>query len=340
MAEPLKRMKEDNVINISQVMPGHGKDFIMPETRVPRHVIKDLYLEGLALSAVVFDWASKPELSDYPFADPINQLISRIIELLSGPDYWSLLCECRASSEPLYLPAHSMNVCITSTFMGLQLGIPDDQLTDLAVVSFLHDMGMARIPNIWEKGTRLDETQKKQLHSHPIESLKVIHKTGCCSNPEIALAAAEHQERIDGSGYPNNKVSTDISAASHIISVTDSFDAMTHARAYRKPIHPFEAVRLLSRDAGTSLQTQAVRTFIQSMSIYPIGSGVKLNNGKIARVVACNGKTLTRPVVNIIDQKGASLTETNQFIDLSSDKLIFIRQPHDISPLDPLFKIG
>ena len=305
----------------------------------PDRSAQDLYLEGLALSAAVFEWAATGYPNDFPLQQPLASLTRDVCNWLDSDQAWKLLCLCRASSEPLYLPAHSMNACLMSAYLARYMGLTPDQTLALAVAAFLHDIGMARVEPVWDCGQKLAPDKFAPILRHPLESLKLIDCIGCCEDPGVALAAVEHHERIDGSGYPNHKRGGEVATASHILSVVDVFLAMTHKRLYREAVKPFEAVRVISQLAGRQLQTEAVRTFLQAMSIYPIGSGVRLNNGLVGRVIAANEKQLTKPVVQIVGAAG-EFCETNQVIDLQKEKLLFVREAVCLGPLDPVFNIG
>ena len=323
---------------------GGGGEFSFSSQTLLKHApadrtAQDLYLEGLALAAAVIEWAAAPQTGGFPLSKPLGILIMDICGWMDSEQSWRLLCLSRSTSEPLYLPAHSLNVCILTTYLALNSGLPADQVFPLANIAFLHDIGMAGFSKIWDNSRILTPEQFAPIKNHPLETLKLIDGIGCCDDPGIALAAVEHHERIDGSGYPNSKNAGGISLTSHILIVADTFLAMTQKRKFREAVKPFDAVRVISQLAGRRLQTEAVRRFLQIMSIYPIGSGVRLNNGVIARVIAANEKQLTKPVVQVISGAG-EFCEPDLLIDLRKEKLLFVREPVCLGPLDSIFNIG
>ncbi len=308
-----------------------------------RHVTdrsaQDLYLEGLALAAASLEWAAGDTSSGFPLLKPLDSLTNDICNWLDSEQAWKLLCMNRASSEPSYIPSHLMNVCILSTYLALRSGISSEQTHSLSKIAFLHDIGMARVKPVWNTKERLTAEQFAPIKDHPLETLKLIDETGCCEEPGAVLAAVEHHERLDGSGYPRKKTGGQISALSHILSVADIYTGMTHKRLFRDALKPFDAVRAISHLAGSSLQTEAARMFLQRMSIYPVGSGVRLNNGVLARVIASNEKQLTRPILQVISSENENF-EPNQIVELNKEKLLFVREPVCLGPLDPVFNIG
>jgi HD-GYP domain-containing protein (c-di-GMP phosphodiesterase class II) len=346
MVEFRKAIKKDlrAAAGTEHLPPGEGVEFnfsgrvpLVRRTPADRSA-QDLYLEGLALAAAMIEWASGYG-GDFPLMKTLEALIRDTCDWIATDQAWRLLTLCRASSEPSYLPAHSMNVCIIAAYLAFNTGMRDDQVSTFATVAFLHDIGMANLKDILENANKLNQDQLEEVKNHPLESLKLIDSIGCCDDPGVALMAVEHHERIDGSGYPNKKAGSDISSAAHILMVADIFSAMTHGRKYREAVIPFEAVRTITHLAGRQLQSDIVRRFLQLMSIYPLGSGVRLNNGVVARVISSNEKQLTKPVVQIITPAG-EFCERDQIIDLHNEKLLFIREPVSLGALDPSFNIG
>jgi HD-GYP domain-containing protein (c-di-GMP phosphodiesterase class II) len=321
---------------------------------------QEIYLEGLVLSAAVAEWAASDARADFPLHEPLNALVGDVTNRLATDQAWALLSHCRASSEPRFLPAHSMNTCILASFIGMNMNLRDDQIAAVANIAFLHDIGLTRLSRnsdlclhqtfneyglitkaapAWDCCPKPNPDYLESIQRHPLDSLKLIDATGRIDDPGIALAAVNHHERIDGSGYPNRKTATDLSLASNILAVADTYLGITHRAAGGRGVEPFDAVRIISQLAGRKLSSEVTRSFLQSMSIYPIGSGVRLNNGIIARVIGANEKQLTKPVVMVISAVGDTFS-VDQIIDLSREKLLFVREPVCLGPLDPVFNIG
>jgi len=83
-----------------------------------------------------------------------------------------------------------------------------------------------------------------------------------------------------------------------------------------------------------------VRNFLQIMSIYPVGSYVRINNGMVARVIGGNNTQITRPVVQVVSYANGDPAKQDFIIDLKKEKLLFIREPLNLTPLDPVFHLA
>jgi HD-GYP domain-containing protein (c-di-GMP phosphodiesterase class II) len=318
-----------------------GKGFTLKniiETNVIQNTDEAFYRQGVSLAADILECIAGDPAADFPFTQKLVALMDALCNRLERDDGWKLLCMARSASRPDYLPSHMMNVCILATHLARHLSWPDDDLADLAKAAFLHDIGMMRVPHIWDSLDVFTPDDLARIESHPMESCKIVEANGLVNNPIIARATAEHHERTGGQGYPGRKLSDQISKAGDLLAVIDIFEAITHPRPFRDGKKPFEAIRIISTIAGQQLASDIVRRFLQVMSIYPIGSFVRLNNGKIARVIKSNEKFLTKPVVQIVNP-AAHETDAGSIVDLKFEKIIFVKEAVTLDALDSFIEI-
>ncbi|OMQ02336.1 HD family phosphohydrolase [Lawsonia intracellularis] len=149
------------------------------------------------------------------------------------------------------LSHHSLN----TLFIGLWLlqTTHEDKLIQRewdrsALGLILHDIGMSKIPSfILEKATPLKSEEKEKILLHTLAGVKILQKLNLGFN-EITQAVMEHQERLDGSGYPNKLKETHLSKFGKLCAVADSFAAMISNRPYAQAIPPKAAAQLLAND--------------------------------------------------------------------------------------------
>lgn len=126
-----------------------------------------------------------------------------------------------------------------------KLNIKRDRINDCIFAALFHDIGKINIPNkILNKPEKLSAQEFEYIKRHPIDGYKLLCNTVANTACEIVL---KHHERLDGSGYPNGIKGDDIPIEARIISVVDSYDAMTSDRPYRKAMSPDEALKELKR---------------------------------------------------------------------------------------------
>ncbi|MCQ2405885.1 MAG: HD domain-containing protein, partial [Oscillospiraceae bacterium] len=133
-----------------------------------------------------------------------------------------------------YTYRHSINVMNYSLAILRKLNPGSSAFNDLTTASMFHDVGKIYIPiDVLNKPGAFTDQEYKLMTKHPIYSARLIApKFG----NKIATIAAEHHERLDGSGYPNGLKGDEICFESRIIAVADSFDAMTSLRTYKTSV--------------------------------------------------------------------------------------------------------
>ncbi len=147
--------------------------------------------------------------------------------------------------------SHAVNVAIYSLGLGKSFGITSDpDLRNLGLAAFLHDVGKARIPKqVLHKPGPLSQEEWKLMRQHPSWGHEILSATPDLPG-EVLTAVVQHHERLDGSGYPSGISGGDMHPFATIVSLVDSFDAMTSLRPYAQPRSPYKALSILKQDMG------------------------------------------------------------------------------------------
>ncbi|MBU0900255.1 HD-GYP domain-containing protein [bacterium] len=223
-----------------------------------------------------------------------------------------------------YTFTHSLNVCILSLLIGLELRLSQDQLEELGVGALLHDVGKTFINNnIINKEEHLDSREYEEIKKHPLYSYKIISQDQSIGEmPKII--AYQHHERYNGFGYPQGLKDTKINKYAVMVSLGDVYDALIADRVYKRGLLPYEAMKIIIGSSGTDFDPNITSSFVRCMSIYPSGSLVRLNTGEIAMVVKVSKQSIIRPFIRIVlDSQGEICKETIE-IDLMKDDKHFI----------------
>ena len=145
--------------------------------------------------------------------------------------------------------------------LGKRLGFTDMQQVHLALLCLLHDIGKVGIPlEILNKPGRLTDVERQVMSTHTVKGYQIARASQELSG--IAECILYHHENWDGSGYPEGLSGTDIPLLSRVISVVDTFDAMTHDRPYRKGRTVRQACAELKACAGTQFDPAIVEEFV------------------------------------------------------------------------------
>ncbi|MGM8365205.1 HD-GYP domain-containing protein [Virgibacillus sp. W0181] len=199
-----------------------------------------------------------------------------------------------------YIFQHSINVAIYSLAIGSQVNLPDAQLAELGVGAILHDIGKIFIEEeILQKADKLTADEFAIMKTHTELGYNFLRKQNSISSV-AAHCAYQHHERLDGSGYPRGIKGDAIHPFGKIIAIADVFDAVTSNRVYRSAMLPHEGLEILYAGAIQQFEKQYVEAFKQSVSVYPNGLTVRLNDGRTGVVIRQNKTLCDRPVIRII----------------------------------------
>jgi putative nucleotidyltransferase with HDIG domain len=152
---------------------------------------------------------------------------------------------------------HSEGVSEVAVAMGERLGFDADARRDLMRAGLLHDIGKLGVSNrILDKPGRLTDAEFARIREHP----KLTHDILSRITPfrRIAETAANHHEKLDGSGYHRGLRGKDLDLPSRILAVADVYDALTQERPYRQALPKEKALGILAGESGARLCPRSV----------------------------------------------------------------------------------
>ena len=224
-----------------------------------------------------------------------------------------------------FLLAHAVSTTVYSILTGYMMGLSQPELYELAEATLLHDIGMCRIPRkVWMKPRRLTIDEQITIQKHTLLGADCLHDIRGISFMS-EMAAYQHHERYDGSGYPKGRKNLAITEYARIIALVDVYAAMTSPRPYRARILGYNAMKYIITSSSSLFDPYVVKAFLRCMALYPIGSMVELSDGSTGIVVASNPLFPYRPHVKIMrDATGADAGSNGEVIDLLKERNIGI----------------
>lgn len=222
-----------------------------------------------------------------------------------------------------YTYYHSANVAILSLALGSSVTRDYRFLSSLGTGALLHDIGKLTVDvSIINKPGTLTPDEWNAMREHPIHGAQLVSRLPGVDKSAIVMIL-EHHMRVDGAGYPKPVIRRPQHLASRIVSVADAYDAMTSRRSYSAARVQDQAMSLMVKSAGASLDAGLVRLFVRMMGVYPARAAVRLSDGRIGVVVEPSLTDPVRPTVRVIaDSLGMRTTPVD--IDLTAERELSI----------------
>ncbi len=257
--------------------------------------------------------------------EKVQKLATRIVNTIMAEKKTELFINLvNIAGKGDYLATHIINTTILSVLLGQKLGYSLVKLVNLALAALVYDIGMVKVPAyIIEKEEKLSSDEYNQVKTHPVYSYQIIAKE--FNLPiEVARVGLEHHEKFDGSGYPRRIKGHEISEMSKIVSIVDTYEALTKDRVYREGKDFYDAMKLVLGEGSKKFDPDILKVFINMMSIYPVGCYVQLSNKSVATVIASDPVSPFRPTVRIIKDEFGDDVADGTVIKLSKERDIHI----------------
>jgi len=272
---------------------------------------------------------------------PVGEIRLAVANSLNGliADGTALVALAGIKSYDRYLAEHSVNVCILSMLLGRDLGMDVGAALELGICAMLHDVGKVFVASeIVKKPGKLGESEWQQIMRHPVEGARAL--AGLPGLPVLApTIALEHHVHCDGTGYPSLAARSGPHLLSRLVSIVDTYDALTANRPYREAWTPQQAIGWMLYESGRQYDRELLARFAARAKLFPIGALVRLANGERAVVVGGNFEEPTMPIVRIIaGRDGKPIAPT--VIDLSTSKDPALRIESTAQPVEALLPIA
>lgn len=330
--ESLLKKVEDNGINMIYIHDEYStneiEDIIEPKVRIAAvNALRETFTsfeksnhESKSKASSLKERQLQKQRDDY--FQNLNKLAKNIVDEISSTKN-VLVSLVDIKSMDNYTYEHSVNVTVLSLVLGAELRLGKNELYDLAIGAMLHDIGKAFLPKelLLKKGKLTDE-EYALAKEHTTRGYNYLKELYHIPGP-ARIIALQHHERMDGSGYPAGLPGNKISKLAKIIAITDTYDAMTSDKPYKKAVSPQEAIEYIMGSAGTHFDFEMAQTFVRKIVPYPVGTLVRLSNGDYGVVEEVIPNFPLRPKVKVIRQTAVSiemiqmdlLKETNLVIE-------------------------
>jgi putative nucleotidyltransferase with HDIG domain len=244
-----------------------------------------------------------------PFVEEVSASVQR--------NSVALVSLARLKTKDDYTFMHSVSVCALMVALARQIGLSEEETRQAGVAGMLHDIGKMAIPlDILNKPGSLTDQEFSVVRKHPEQGFAMLSE--CKGLGEIPLdVCLHHHEKIDGSGYPKGLSGEQITRMARMGAICDVYDAITSTRAYKQAWDPSASIQRMSQWKG-SFDPDLFQSFVRCIGIYPVGTLVKLESGKMGVVVDQNPRSLIKPRVKVFYSTTTGMPVHRYVLDLAS----------------------
>ena len=221
-----------------------------------------------------------------------------------------------------YPSRHSLQTSMLAVSIGTIMGLNKDELIELSLGCLLHDAGMMLVPQriVAQQGP-LSASDRLEVLKHPLHIANALSRRKDIPHASKATAYQIH-ERLNGSGYPRQRQHPQIHLFARIGAVADTYLTMISPRNGRTGLSPYDAVEKILYATRLGLfDPSVVRALLHAASLFPVGSKVRLSDGRIGRVTRSNRERYDRPVIEI---PPTDFDEPPELINLSEHEFLSV----------------
>lgn len=300
---------------------------------IPEILAEETRLRAIRSVKLAFeDFRLTKKIDMGQFRDMTESIVDEVIR---NPNAVFHLNDIRMFDD--YTFAHSVNVCVLAVLVGAGLQYTPRQLMELGIGAILHDVGkMAIEKKILNKPGRLTDPEMDMMRLHPELGFEILRKYSSQLSWLSIHVAYQHQEKVDGTGYPRGLKGDEIHEYARITAIADVYDALTSDRTYRQGLSPSQAYEFMLAASGTHFDTELLREFLRHVALYPVGSVVELSTGDIGVVTHVLPGMQARPTVRVLIDENNTLLETPVDLDLSAELTLFIERILDANAVAAL----
>ena len=255
----------------------------------------------------------------------VAELVDEIsASIMRQPNALISLARLKHADEYTYM--HSVAVCALMIALARQLELGEEQVREAGMAGLLHDIGKMAVPNeVLNKPGKLTDSEFELIRGHPEAGGKIL--LDCQQVSALVLdVCLHHHEKVDGSGYPHKLNGGQISLFAKMGAVCDVYDAITSNRPYKTGWEPAESIHKMAEWSKGHFDEAVFQAFVRAVGIYPTGSLVRLQSGRLGVVLEQHGQSLLTPRVKVFFSAQSKAPIPQEIIDLAKwvgrDKIV------------------
>ncbi len=218
-----------------------------------------------------------------------------------------------------YTYNHSVNVSILSLAVAESLSLAEQDRVSVGVAGLLHDVGKTQLAlDLIRKPGTLTVEEFEEIKKHPEEGHIILGKMTHIQEATRYMVL-EHHMRFDLTGYPRPEPGHRVHPNSQVIAVADCYDALTTMRSYQKARTPQQALEIMRKLAGKSLDPDLVQLLERSLGVYPVGTMVRLNTMEVGIVTGNSKEEKGVPNIAVLFDRAGNPLASPVPVDLATE---------------------
>lgn len=218
-----------------------------------------------------------------------------------------------------FLYRHSIESCALSLLVAGAMGLSEDEMTAIGTAALIHDIGLLEMPLVTRTPKR-NQQEELLWREHPKYGYYILKELGMPD--EIIDVILYHHENWDGTGYPRGLSEKQIPLGSRILSVCETYSRLILHEDFTN----HQAIEYLYGAVNYYFDLEIVRCFADNLSVYPLGSLVRLTSGEVGVVANVRKNKGPRPVVRVYYNKVNRPLTVPKVVDLGEQRTVFIEK--------------
>lgn len=218
-----------------------------------------------------------------------------------------------------YTFMHSVSVAGLLIVLAKANNLSEEVIYQIALGGLLHDIGKMRTPDkILNKPEALTKEEFAIIRNH-VKDAEPLIKDHLNLSGNTLDVVFQHHEKIDGTGYPYGLLGNQISEIGKMSAIADVYNALTSSRVYKCAWEPAFALKKMLTLANKHLDKSQLFNLIYCLGVYPVGSFVEMESGRIGIVIDQHDYDITKPLVKLFYNNKREYTQVKT-VDLSQEK--------------------
>lgn len=240
----------------------------------------------------------------------------------------SLVCTESRGEPGQELAIQAMNVSALAVLTAKTMNLTPEEVDQVGMGALFHNIGMSRVPLAVRVKSEEDmsPTETKLLRMYPQLGKEILEAIPGV-DPEVVEIVYQHREWIDGTGYPKRLFAGDINRLARLVGTIVEYNAMTSDRRSLRHFGPGQALSHLFTKMQHKYGPDVIDAFIATVTVFPPGSFVELNDGSFGLVLKSNVEERLRPVVMLYERYASH--EQAAIIDLARERSLSIERSID-----------